>query len=265
MRPWVLGEVNYGYVKDRPYEVAVLPLGATEPHNLHLPYGTDTFEATELAQRACGLAHARGARVVCLPTIPLGTETNLAAFPLALNLNPSTLLAVIRDVVRSLEQSGLRKLVLLNSHGGNDFKPVLRELTGTTTVQLFLCDWFRGLTADVQQRLFREPGDHAGAMETAFALACFPELVARDPESGHLHADAGAVRPSRFDAVRRGWVTLSRPWHLLTTNTGSGNPHEATAAQGAELVEVASQRLAEFLVELATTPLDEQFPFQPAH
>ncbi|MFM8220122.1 MAG: creatininase family protein, partial [Planctomycetaceae bacterium] len=114
MRPWVLSEVNYGYVKEHPYDVAVLPLGATEPHNLHLPYGTDTFEATELGLRACEQAHARGARVVLLPTIPLGTETNLAAFPLALNLNPSTLLAVIRDVVRSLELSGIRKLLLLN-------------------------------------------------------------------------------------------------------------------------------------------------------
>ncbi len=262
MRPWVLSEVNYGYVKEHPYEVAVLPLGATEPHNLHLPYGTDTFEATELGLRACEQAHERGARVVLLPTIPLGTETNLAAFPLALNLNPSTLLAVIRDVVRSLELSGIRKLLLLNSHGGNDFKPVLRELTGTTTVHLFLCDWFRGLTADVQQRLFREPGDHAGALETAFGLACFPGLVARDAATGGLRADAGSMARNRFDAVRRGWVALSRPWHLLTTNTGAGNPHEATAAQGEEVVRIASERLADFLVELADSPVDERFPFE---
>ena len=45
MREWILSEINYGYVKNHPYDVAVLPMGATEPHNLHLPYGTDTFES----------------------------------------------------------------------------------------------------------------------------------------------------------------------------------------------------------------------------
>lgn len=262
MRPWILAETNYSYVKSRPYEVAVLPLGATEPHNLHLPYGTDSFEATEIAARACEAAHRRGARVVMLPTIPFGTETNLAAFPLAINLNPSTLQIVLRDVVRSLEQSGIRKLLLLNSHGGNDFKPALRELMGTTTVHLFLCDWFRTITADAQREIFAEPGDHAGAMETALALAYFGHLVVRDPLTGALAADDGAVRSSRLTAVNEGWVSLTRPWHLLTKNSGSGNPHEATAAQGERLMEIVVARLADFLVELDQSPIDDLFPFQ---
>ncbi|MCY2968919.1 MAG: creatininase family protein [Planctomycetota bacterium] len=261
MRPWILAETNYGYVKDHPYEVAVLPLGATEPHNLHLPYGTDSFEAYEIGSRACEAAHRRGARVVLLPTIPFGTETNLSAFPLAMNLNPSTLLAVLRDLIRSLEQSGVRKLLLLNSHGGNDFKPAVRELMATTSVQLFLCDWFRGLSADVQKEIFQEPGDHAGAVETALGLAFFEHLVVRDPQSGQLAGDDGAVRSCRFEAINRGWVSISRPWHLLTKNTGSGNPHEATADKGVRLMEVLVKRLGEFLVELDRSPLDDSFPF----
>ncbi|MBW3539749.1 MAG: creatininase family protein, partial [Planctomycetes bacterium] len=87
MRPWILAETNYGYVKEHPYELAVLPLGATEPHNLHLPYGTDTYEAEAVGSRACEAAFERGARVVLLPTIPYGTETNQLAFPLAMNVN----------------------------------------------------------------------------------------------------------------------------------------------------------------------------------
>lgn len=264
MRPWILSEVNYGTVKDNPYEVAVLPFGATEPHNLHLPYGTDCFEATEIGSRACEAAFYKGARVVLLPTIPYGTETNLARFPLAMNLNPSTLLAVVRDLLKSLEHSGIRKLLLLNSHGGNDLKPMLRELMGETTVQLFLCDWFRGLTADVQKSLFKEPGDHAGALETAFGLAFFPHLVHRNEQTGKLHADAGAVRSSRFSAINRGWVSISRPWHLLTSNTGSGNPHEATAEQGKRLMETIVERLGGFLVELASSPIDGTFPMVPS-
>src|SRR5258707_2724914 len=132
MRDWILSETNYGRVKDHPFDVAVQPMGATEPHNLHLPYGTDTFESVEVASRACEAAFNRGARVVMLPAIPYGTETNLREFPLALNLNPNTLSRVIADLVASLEHSGVRKLLILNGHSGNDFKTPLRELYCTT-------------------------------------------------------------------------------------------------------------------------------------
>jgi creatinine amidohydrolase len=261
MRPWILSEINYGYVKENPYQVAVLPMGATEPHNLHLPYGTDTYEAEAISSRVCEAAFQRGARVVMLPPIPYGTETNQMEFPLAMNVDPSTLGLLIRNLVDSLAKHGILKLVILNSHGGNDFKPLLRELTGKTPVQLFLCDWFRGASADVQKQLFREPGDHAGAMETALGLAFFPEFVARDPKTGALLADEGATQETKFEAVNRGWVSITRPWHLLTTNTGAGNPHEATAEQGVRLMETLVERLSSFLVELAAAPVDERFPY----
>jgi creatinine amidohydrolase len=261
MREWILSEVNYGYVKDHPYDVAVLPMGATEPHNLHLPYGTDTYEAEAIGSRACEAAFGRGARVIMLPTIPYGTDTNLMEFPLAMNLNPSTLAVVIGDLVDSLARHEIHKLLILNSHGGNDFKPLLRELNGQTPVQLFLCDWFRGTSADVQATIFNEPGDHAGEVETALALAFFPDLVVRDPETGKLAADDGAVNSTRFEAVNEGWVSITRPWHLLTTNTGSGNPHAATKEKGQQLMDVLVERLSGFLVELAAAPIDETFPF----
>ena len=259
MRPWLLSETNYGCVKETRYEVAVLPLGATEPHNLHLPYGTDTLEGDIVGRRICEEAHRRGAKVILLPTIPYGTETNQMAYPLSMNLNPSTLALVIRDLVQSLARQDIKKIVLLNSHGGNDLKPVLRELYGTTPAHLFLCNWYRVL-ADVEKQIFDEPGDHAGEMETAFALAFFPELVARHPD-GALTADDGATAASRFEAVNRGWVSITRPWHLLTTNTGSGNPHAATAEKGEQMMTLLVERLAAFLVELSGSELDERFPF----
>src|ERR1700752_1836618 len=100
--PWLLSELNYGAVKlDRPFDVAVLPLGATEPHNLHLPYGTDTFQVERIANLACERAFHNGARVLLLPSLPYGTETNQMQFPLAMNLNPSTVAQVITDIVDS--------------------------------------------------------------------------------------------------------------------------------------------------------------------
>src|SRR3974377_1865800 len=177
MQPWRLDELKYGQVKaNPPYEVAVLPLGATEPHNLHLPYGTDTFQVETIAGRACAMATQQGARVVLLPTIPYGTETNQMKFPLAMNLNPSTLARVITDLVESLEAHGIRKALLLNGHGGNDLKWVLRELHRTTKVHLFLCNWYK-VAADGYATIFAEKDDHAGEMETSMGLAHFPDLV----------------------------------------------------------------------------------------
>ena len=125
--------------------------------------------------------------------------------------------------------------------------------------QLFLCNWYRVL-ADIEHEIFVEPGDHAGEMETSFMLAYRPELVARNAD-GSLAADEGATAETRFRAVNRGWVSITRPWHLLTTNTGAGNPHAATADKGRRMVELLVERLAAFLVELSAAKLDERFPY----
>lgn len=260
MTCWNLAEANYSQIGSESFEVAVLPLGATEPHNLHLPYSTDTLQCNILGARICQAATQQGAKVVLLPTIPYGTETNLKEFPLAINLNPSTLYRVVQDIIESLVGSGIRKIVLLNGHGGNEMKPLLRELSGKTPAQLFLCNWYQ-VISDVYDRIFEEKEDHAGEMETSFGLAFFPDLVGRRPD-GSLLADAGATASTRFEGVNRGWVSISRPWHLLTTNSGSGNPHRATAAKGEMLMEVLEQRLGQFLVELSEAPLDSHFPFK---
>lgn len=257
MRHWKLAETNYAYVKQHGCEVAVLPLGATEPHNLHLPYGTDSYEGETIGEHICQAAYERGAKVMLLPTIPYGTETNQMAFPLAMNVNPSTLGAMITDLVVSLAHHGVRKVLLLNSHGGNDLKPLLRELYGKVDAQVFLCNWYQMAH---QCGAFEEKDDHAGEMETSLILAYHPHLVARRPD-GSLAADDGAVAATRFDAVNQGWVSITRPWHLLTTNTGAGYPHKASAEKGQRLMAMLVERLAGFLVELSAASLDERFPF----
>lgn len=254
MRPWILSETNYGRVKDRPFDVAVLPLGATEPHNLHLPYGTDTYQVEAVGGLACERAHARGARVALLPAIPYGTETNQMRFPMAMNLDPSTLARVVADLVDSLAAHGVMKCVLLNGHGGNDLKWILRELHLKTPVRLFACHWWR-VAADRYRDLFDDPGDHAGELETSMILAHRPDLVAEGT------ADAGSTAPTRFEAVNQGYIEITRSWHLLTTNSGAGDPAPATAAKGSALTAIVVDRVADFLVDLAASPLDDRFPF----
>ena len=259
MRPWKLAETNYGLVKQHEYEVAVLPLGATEPHNLHLPYGMDTLEGNTVGEKICAAAHERGAKVMLLPTVPYGTQTNQREFPFSMNLNPSTLGAVITDLVESLVHQGVVKIVILNSHGGNDLKGFLRESYGKTPAKLFLCNWY-AIFRDVYDDIFENPDDHAGEMETSLGLAYWPELIAQNPD-GTLTADEGRKAATKFEAVNRGWVSITRPWHLLTTNGGAGNPHKASAEKGRQLMEVLVDRLAGFLVELSAAKVDERFPY----
>lgn len=256
---WLLEEMTLEEVRQLDPQVAVLPMGATEPHNLHLPYGTDTLEAWHLASRCCRTAAEHGARVVQLPALPYGTETNLSQFPLAMNLMPSTISLIVRDLVESLANSQIHKLLIFNSHGGNELKPILRELYGKTPVQIFLCNWYQ-MIKDVAAKVCQHPDDHAGEMETSLIMAFRPELVRRD-EQGKLVADEGSTRTLRFKALQNGWVGLTRPWHLLTTQSGSGNPHQASAEKGRQLADEIVNRIAPLLVELSSAELDRDFPF----
>jgi creatinine amidohydrolase len=255
MREWVLAEQNHAFIREQRWEVAVLPFGATEPHNLHMPYGTDNFQVDIIGSRACEHAYRAGAKVLLLPTIPYGVNTNHLAIPggLACSVTPTTLLHLLTDLTDALERQGVRKLVLLNGHGGNELKPLTRELHHRTRVFLCVCDWFR-MARDVYPNIFKEPGEHADEVETSLGLAFFPDLVR--PEL----ADDGAARPTRFEAINRGWVSITRPWHLVSKNTGLGNPAAATADKGQRLMEVLVERLGSFLVELAAAPMDATFP-----
>ncbi|HMC89665.1 MAG TPA: creatininase family protein [Gemmataceae bacterium] len=256
MREWLLAEQNHAFVRSQKWEVAVLPFGATEPHNLHMPYGTDNFEVELVGQRACERAYKAGAKVLLLPTMPFGINTNHLQVKGAVvcSVTPTTLLHLVADLVDSLERQGIGKLLLLNGHGGNELKPLMRELHHRTKVFLCLCDWFR-MVADVYPQIFKKAGEHADEVESSLGLAFFPDLMRMEL------ADEGTARPSRLEAINRGWISITRPWHLLTTNTGVGNPFPATAEKGERLMDIIVERLSGFLVELAAAKVDETFPY----
>ena len=90
---------------------------------------------------------------------------------------------------------------------------------------------------------------------TSLGLAFFPELVHAEL------ADNGAAAPSRFEAINRGWVSITRPWHLVSKNTGLGDPAAATADKGRLLMDVLVKRLGDFLVDLAKADVTENFPY----
>lgn len=244
MRPYILAESNWKDIKEQQVEVAVLPWGATEAHNYHLPYATDNIEAESVAAEAARLAWEAGAKVTVLPVIPFGVNTGQADITLDINLNPSTQLAILRDIVEVLNRQGIRKLLVLNSHGGNDFKPMLREL-GLKFPEMFLltCNWF--LAAD-RKAFFESPGDHADEMETSIMLHLRPDLVLPLSEAGE-----GKEHKSRLAGIREGWAWSERLWSQVSDDTGIGNPAAATAAKGKAFFEATTRNIAQLLVELS--------------
>jgi creatinine amidohydrolase len=250
-RPYILSEVTWKTVRQTTYEVAVLPWGATEAHNLHLPYGTDNVETERIAAEAARLAWERGARVVVLPVVPFGVNTGQLDIPLTVNMNPSTQLAVLRDVTRSLAGQGVQKLVVLNGHGGNDFRQMIRE--AQPGLPLFLCtlNWYACLDP---KEYFTDPGDHAGELETSVMLQVAPELVLPLSDAG-----PGTARRFKITALREGWAWAPRQWTRVTDDTGVGNPQGATAEKGARYFEALTKKIAGFLVDLAGAQLSNLY------
>lgn len=242
-RPYILAETTWQAVKDAAFEVVILPWGATEAHNYHLPYGTDNIQCDYVAAEAARLAWEQGAKVVVLPTIPFGVNTGQLDITLDMNLMPSTQLAVLRDLVRVLARQGIPKLLVLNGHGGNDFRQMLRELQAEFPgVFLSTATLFRIVD---RSQFFDAPGDHADEMETSMMLHIAPDLVRPLAEAG-----AGASKQFRMRALRE-WAWAQREWSQVSADTGVGNPAAATAAKGAAFLQAVTQQLGQFLVELA--------------
>lgn len=252
MRPYILAESNWKAIKEQEIELAVLPWGATEAHNYHLPYGTDIIEADSIAAEAGRLAWEKGAKVIVLPTVPFGVNTGQPDIKLDINLNPSTQLAILRDIVEVLNKQKINKLLLLNSHGGNDFKPILREL-GLAYPDMFLVttSWFQALD---KTQYFEEKGDHADEMETSLILYLKPELVLPLDEAGD-----GQEHKSRLKSIREGWAWSERKWSMVSEDTGIGNPKKATKEKGARYFAAVTQKMAELFQEMAAVAINDRY------
>jgi len=250
-RPYVLAETTWKTVDPTPYEVAVLPWGATEAHNYHLPYATDNIQSEQVAVRAAERAWNRGARVVVLPTVPFGVNTTQLDIKLCLNLNPSTQAAVLGDLASSLDGQGIHKLLILNGHGGNDFRQMIRELQPRTRVFLASINWWSCVDT---RGIIELAGDHAGEAETSAMMHLAPALVGPLSDAG-----PGRARASRLRGVREGWAWAPRRWTQVTADTGIGDPSRSSAEKGERYVGAAVERVADFLVELAGLRLDDLY------
>lgn len=247
-RPHILAETSWQAVREQRYDLAILPWGATEAHNHHLPYGTDVFEAELIAAESARLAWESGTRAIVLPTVPFGVNTSQLDIPLTVNLNPTTQLAVLEDVAASLAGQGIPKLLVLNSHGGNDFRWMIRELLPRQPLFICCVDFWKVLDLG---SFFSEPGDHAGEMETALLMHLLPDLVLPLDQAGD-----GAARRPTVPGLREGWAWTPRRWTQVTADTGVGDPRRAQAADGERFFTALCATLADFLRDLAQADPD---------
>lgn len=246
-RPYILAETNWKTVQATDYQLAVLPWGATEAHNYHLPYATDNIQCDYVSADSARVAWEKGGKVIVLPTLPFGVNTGQLDVKLCINMNLSTQIAVLKDIMDVLARQGIPKLLILNGHGGNHFKQVIREMSFFYP-QVFVCavDWFRAVNWKLY---FEDPGDHAGEMETSAILHIAPDWVLPLSEAGD-----GSAKVFKFKAFKEGWATAQREWTKVTADTGVGNPYPATAEKGKRYLDDTAQVLGQFMYELAVTP-----------
>ncbi len=236
--------------------VAVLPLGAVEQHGPHLPLSVDACVAEMLA---CRVAEAlpTESTAIFLPTQAIGKSNEHLRYPGTLTLSAETLIAAWCEIGASVARAGVRKMVLLNAHGGNVsvIDIVARELRVRHAMLVVCVNWWAlGLPEGMYSSDELQYGIHAGEMETSVMLSLDP---------GHVDMD----RARDFHSCARDWETDShhlslaqgaRPtWQIQDLNPAGacGNAAAATREKGEATVMFAVERLVEMLADVEHMPL----------
>ncbi len=248
MRPYILAETNWKNIKVAEIDLAILPWGATEAHNYHLPYGTDTLEADYIAAESAKIAWEKGAKLIVLPSVPFGVNTGQSDIRLDINIYPSTQLSILSDIIEGLNRHGIFKLLILNSHGGNDFKPLIREL-GLKFPEMFLscCNWYQSVK---KSDFFENSGDHADEMETSLMLYLAPQYVLPLSNAGE-----GKEKKFKIKELSEGWAWAERRWSKISEDTGIGNPALSTREKGWFYFKAVTEKVAGLLMNLAKSDI----------
>ena len=252
MRPYILAESNWDYIKNEKFELALLPWGATEAHNYHLPYSSDNIESDLISAESARIAWNKGAKVIVLPTIPFGVNTGQSDIYLDINLNPSTQFAILKDIVEVLNHQEIHKLMIFNSHGGNDFKPIIREL-GLKYPKMFICtsNWYQALD---RKEYFENSGDHAEEMETSLMLYLKPDLVLPIEKWGN-----GKEKMNKIKSFNEDWLWAERKWSKISDDTGIGDPRLATREKGEKFFVAVTQKIGDVLYDLSKADVENLY------
>lgn len=239
-----LAITSYGAVKDRTYDIVMLPWGATEPHNLHLPYLTDCILSHDIAVDAAVLAKKEyGVNGMVLPAINMGSQNpGQRELPFCIHARYETQKAILTDIVASLFAQGIRKMVIINGHGGNTFKSMIRDLSiDYPDFLIATSEWF---TVAQASEYFDILGDHADELETSVMMHYHPELINLE------EAGSGEFTTFAAESLNQKVAWIPRNWAKVSKDTGIGDPRKATAEKGKRFAEVVVAKYATLLNEL---------------
>ena len=236
--------------------IAVLPVGAVEQHGPHLPLSVDAFVAETLAKR---LAEALpdGSPAIFLPAQAITKSNEHDRYPGTLTLSVATLIAAWCEIGACVARAGVRKLVLLNAHGGN--VPVMdivaRELRVRHGMLVFCVNWWQlGLPEGMYSPDEQRHGIHAGDMETSVMLALDPDNV----DLGKARDFRSRTREWESEYRHIGLGRGARPaWQIqdLHPSGACGNAAAASAAKGESTLAFTIERLVEVFEDIDRAPL----------
>lgn len=238
--------------------IAVLPVAAIEQHGPHLPLSVDTDLANGVV--AAALPHiAADLPVLFLPTQAVGLSPEHQAFPGTLTLSARTVISLWTEIGESVARAGVRKLVLLNAHGGQVgvMDIVARDLRARLGLLVYSVNWFDlPLGAQVEGLFSAEEhrfGIHAGQIETAMMLALRPDRVVM--AQAQNFASASQQRAPQFPILGNG-KSAKLGWQMQDYNLAGavGNAAAATAEQGRAVLDAAGRALAALLAEIDRLP-----------
>ena len=208
------------------YDMAILPWGATEPHNLHLPYCTDVLISKAVALEVAEEAGKRGFNVMVLPGVPFGSQNpGQNNLPFCIHTSQTTQSAILHDIVCSLDLQGIKKLLIINGHGGNSFKGFIRDIAAEKPDFLVISsDWFSIIPR--KDYFDAAVDDHAGEQETSVMMHYYPELVKFE------YAGKGSAKKFNVDGLNGRVAWVPRNWSKVTSDTGIGDPSLSTPEKG---------------------------------
>ena len=248
--------------RDMSRTVAVLPVAATEQHGPHLPLSVDTDLVNGVVQAS--LPHL-GAElpILFLPTQTVGLSPEHARFAGTLTLRADTVIRLWTEIGESVAASGVKKLVLLNAHGGqvSVMDIVARDLRARTGLLVYSVSWFNLPLLDAQGQDVNAQfsahehrfGVHAGEVETSMMLALSPDRVRMD-KAQNFHSTS-ADRAAAYPVLGNG-RSAKLGWQMQDYNPlgAAGNAAAATAAKGHALLDAAGRSLAQLLTEVHALP-----------
>jgi creatinine amidohydrolase len=235
--------------------IAVLPVAATEQHGPHLPLNVDSALVDGVVEASVAHIPAH-VNALFLPTQTVGYSPEHAAFAGTLTLKAETLIRLWTDIGESVAATGVKKLVLLNSHGGQVglLDVVARDLRARLGLLVYSANWFGLPLVGPQGEDVHRFGIHAGDIETSMMLALHPTLV--DMVQAQNFASTSEARAQAYKILGDG-KSAKLGWQMQDYNPAGavGNAAAATADKGRAVLDAAGRALAQLLAEVHQLPL----------